>query len=433
MRSGLRRLLSLPRRRPWGTLGLVALGLLLGLGAVQGARYLRYRRHLRAAEEAIARYEFESARENLAECLKWRPEDPALLLLAARTARRAGLSDEAEDLLSRYNKRKGQPTPEGALERAMLQAQQGELPAVEDDLLAHVEAQHPDSNLILEALALGAVQVYQLNKAVGWLNQLLDRDPDNVTALINRGLLFESRGGPGVALPDYRRAVESQPENGHARLRLAQALLRDGHPAEAAEHFERAVQHQPHDPAALFGLATCRFQQNRRAEATRLLDDVLAIDPRNSEALRERGKLALAENNLADAEALLRRSLDVQPFDRETHYQLSLCLRRRGKQAAADKHLQRVKQIEADARQLEALYLQIVQKPHDPDPRVKAALICLRNGQEKEALRWLEGALQMAPSHRAAHRALADIYEHHGDKERARTQRRLAGDVFEAP
>jgi Tfp pilus assembly protein PilF len=59
----------------------------------------------------------------------------------------------------------------------------------------------------------------------------------------------------------------------------------------------------------------------------------------------------------------------------------------------------------------------------DPAPRVEAARICMRNGQEQEGLRWLFGALQINPNHQPAHDALADYYERHGDTERARAHR----------
>ena len=42
-------------------------------------------------------------------------------------------------------------------------------------------------------------------------------------------------------------------------------------------------------------------------------------------------------------------------------------------------------------------------------------MICLRNGQTSEGLRWLLGALELAPNDKLTHAALADYYTSPGD------------------
>jgi tetratricopeptide (TPR) repeat protein len=451
--SRLRRLLTLPLRHPWVSLGLVLLGVSLTLGAVQGAGYLRYRRHRQAAEEAIARYDFEPAYRHLTECLRWRPNDPALLLLAARTARRAELPKEADELLSRLRRQAGGTTPEGALERALLQAQGGQLHLVEEDLLARVEADDPDTELILEALALGAAKVYRTDKAMIRLQRLLQEEPDNVPGRLLRGMLYESLGNMKAALEDYHKVVESHPDNGRARLRLAEALLKHQRYPDAATHFERLLQDGPRRPAALLGLAQCRLQQFRDKDARQLLDELLAEAPDDGTALRERGKLALVDAELAKAdrrlrpqkqsaktgtetdaeltkaERLLRRAVAVQPYDREAAFQLSVCLSRLGKAEEADKYQKRVKQMEADLKRFEVLYPQTIRKPDAVAPRLEIAQICMRNGRDDEARRWFNSVLQLDARNRAAHRALAEIYRRRNDKDRAHEHLRLAGDL----
>ena len=62
----------------------------------------------------------------------------------------------------------------------------------------------------------------------------------------------------------------------------------------------------------------------------------------------------------------------------------------------------------------------------DPAPRREAGLICLRNGQTAEGLRWLQGAVEVAPGDRASHAALADFYRGQGDAQRADYHRQRA-------
>jgi hypothetical protein len=51
----------------------------------------------------------------------------------------------------------------------------------------------------------------------------------------------------------------------------------------------------------------------------------------------------------------------------------------------------------------------------------------LRNGQEKEAMGWFTLALELDPSHRPTHRALAEFWESKGEPDRAAYHKRLAG------
>src|SRR5437763_16866518 len=88
-------LLSAPRRRPWLSLTLRAGGLtLLGLGGTFAARSLSARRHLSAAEQALRRYDFVSARQSVQQALDLQTTNARARLLAVQVARL--LDDYAE-------------------------------------------------------------------------------------------------------------------------------------------------------------------------------------------------------------------------------------------------------------------------------------------------------------------------------------------------
>jgi tetratricopeptide (TPR) repeat protein len=426
MSGRLANLISFPRRHPARAAAALALAVLLALVVRAGVRSWQARQHRRAAEAELARSNFEEAAAELAECLRLRP-GAGLRLLAARTARRAGRLDEAEDHLDAYDGLVTKATPEGALERRLLRAQRGELDAVGDYLSSCLDAHHPDSNLILEALALGEVQVYHLGPAMGLLQELIRREPGNVPALVTRGLMLESVGQRDEAVACYRQALEHNPGNNRAEQSLAEGLRRRKDYAEAAGHFERLRQRRPHDPEVLVGLARCWGQLDRFDEARQVLDELLDLGEQGSIGLLERGKLAMQAGRPAEAEAWLRKAVAAFPHDAGSNFQLALCLERLGKTAEAEAFHRRRREIEADMKHLQALYPKTLQAPNDPAPRLEAGLICLRNGQPKEALRWFEGALQADPRHQPTHRALADFYERQGDPTRAEHHRRLAG------
>jgi tetratricopeptide (TPR) repeat protein len=417
------RLVSSPVRHPGRWAGGLLLLTVLALAAWRAADYWNAHRHRREAENALAHYDFDGAREHLAALLKLRPRDAEARLLAAQAARRAGFYDEAEEHLDAYHDLPDRSAAEGALERALLSAQRGGLPQVQEYLLSCLDLHHPASNLILEALALGASEVYRPDEAYNWLQQLLELEPCNVPALIKRGQMYESVLKMDAALEDYRKAVECEPEHFKARLQLADMLRRRKEPAEAVEYFVSLRQRYPDRADVLLGLARCRLELDEPEEAVRVLDDLVKRHPDDGAALLEWGRLDLEAGRLTDAEQRLRRAVALLPWDRDANYQLARCLRRQGQRDEADVYLARMGQIEADLKRLLEVYPLAFKNRNDPAPRLEAGLICMRNGQEAEGLRWLHGALQIDPNHRATHDALADYYERHGDTTRARLHR----------
>lgn len=426
MGDRLRSVVTFPRRHPAWTL---AAALLVGVFGFWLWRDLRSRWVLAErtrAEEALATQDFDAARRHLDRCLLYRPDDPKLSLLSAQAARRAEKYPEAEEHLRRYQDLVGDATEEGTLELAMLLAQRGELPQSESHLLSCLAARHPATDLILESLALSYVTTYRLDEALYMLDRLLARQPDNVTALLTRGILYESATHKDKALKDYRHAVEARPDNPRALLRLAEALQASHKLEEAIPYYERLLERDPTHAGALLGLAGCRRDTGDVDAASALLDELAVAHPDYDAGILDRGRLALQRGQFEEAERLLRRAVELRPADDLTHHHLSLCLQAQGKQSESKTHRERADQIDRDRKQLFRLYPQAMRSPQDPAPRLELGRICLRNGQEKEALRWLMGALQIAPDHRPTHQALADYYLEHGDTDRAEFHRRRA-------
>jgi tetratricopeptide (TPR) repeat protein len=357
--------------------------------------------HWRAAQIALEQHDLVRAREHLKYCLRVR-RDPEIQFLAARTARRAGDFDEATQRLGDCERLEG-TTPAVMLEQRLQQAQRGDLAAdSERQLWSLVSQNHPDSRLILEALAQGYIYTYRLGTALACLERWLEQEPDCIQALLWRAQVCQSLHRYQEALDDYRRAVALEPAGDSARLQLAVFLAFSGRVDLAVDHFERLWQRQPHNPQVLLGLARCRDAQGRAKEAGQLLDAMLCNNPNDIPALRERGKVALHLGQNAEAEDWLRKCLALDPYDQEATYLLVLCLGRRGKEQEARAFRTRLERIDADLQRLEVLNRAVRQAPANAALRYQAGIICLRNGQEQEGRRWLKGALLVDPQYRPA-------------------------------
>jgi predicted Zn-dependent protease len=413
-----------PRLRRRAVLGGVLLILLVAGGSLGGRRLL-FEHHLRAAREALDDQDCDEARPHLVACLRLGPDNVGAHFAAARGLRRAGFYDEADEHLRECQRITGE-TPDVLLEWAMLGAARGDLPENEPFLQARLDEGSLEGGLILEALAQGSIHVYHLGRARHYLEQLLAREPDNVLGLMWQGWQYETSGRAADALANYRRAVRLRPRQPQVRLRLAQLALRQGELAEAEEHLGELGRRGYKRPEVLLALAQCRAQIGDPARACELLDELLAESPDDSGALVERGKLALADGEPERAERLLRRAVGLTPQDRQALNFLAQALSQQGKASEAAEYAARLEAIEAEMKRLEEVYKKMSQSPNDAGLRHEAGLICLRNGQDAEALRWLTGALQLDPAYAPAHEALARYYDRTGQPALAARHRQLA-------
>jgi tetratricopeptide (TPR) repeat protein len=400
---------------------------LLGFGSYLLTLNLWAVYHFRAAQRALERRDFSAARAHLTSCLTVWPRGARSHFLAARAAWRSGLHDEAEEHLAVCQQQRWAPEIVQR-ERDLMKLQRGDL-TVEESLRASLAEDNSETRLILEILIQEYVSSYRLVRALSALNLFLQRQPDDVQALLGRGWVWEQLFDFGRAVADYRRAVEVDPQNDAARLRLAETLLITGPASAALDHFARLRQHQPGKQTVLLGLACCWRQLGQADEARRLLDGLLehlpSDDPNQDAVLvRERGRLALDEGELAKAEEWLRQAVDLAPHDRQANYNLYQCLLQRGQREDASRR--RLERIDADLKRIDLVLKEVLKAPYDPSLRYEAGVIFLRNGETEKGLRWLGMALQQDPWHRPAHETLASYYQGTGRLDLAARHRQLA-------
>jgi Flp pilus assembly protein TadD len=425
--DGLRALVQRPRL---GLLTLILLGLLGYLGWL-GVCVLWARWDRAGAEKALAEYDFAEARRRLDRAIRARPQGPELRLLAAQTARRDGDLESAEDHLRVYRELVGESSAQEKLERALLRAQRGKVheKTTKNYLFEALDVHHPQSEQILEALATGCVQSYQLHLAQFWATELLKKWPNNAIGRLLRAQTIDTQGNRDKATALLQELVRDYPKYFRARLSLADVLFKSRRYRDALVEYAALHQQRPGEMMPLLGLASsyARLGEERyRDEARPLMQQLEERYPEQSEALLECGRFALEEKRLADAERLLRRALELAPNDHEVHRELGICLGRLGKHEESRKHLNRAKEIEADLILLEKTLAAMSKAPNDPGPRRQAGEICLRNGQVAEGLRWLYGILDVAPNDKPTHQVLADFFAVQGDTERADLHRRQA-------
>jgi tetratricopeptide (TPR) repeat protein len=398
----------------------------LGAGA-WGGRHLWAWHHFRAGRAALDdRARAREALDHLAACRTVWDADPSVRLLSARAARLAGEGAVADEQLDAYWRLAG-TTDEWVLERTLLRVQGEGLDAdAETYLLARLTADEATALAVLDALTTAYLMAHRLGEARERLDDWLRRRPHDSEALVRRAWAAEHLFLLPEALADYQAVLDREPGRWPVRQRVADILLQTERAPEALPHLERLATDRPDDAAVRLALARCRARLGQAEEARQLLDALIETGDPAAAVLCERGKLALASGLDEEAEVWLRRAAGRAPHDRETVYQLRLCLERLGKEQEARDCASRLERIDADLKRMRVLMGQVLATPHDAVLRCEIGEIFLRNGLADDGVRWLGTALAEDPTCSRAHAALADYFERSGDAERRAFHRRLA-------
>jgi tetratricopeptide (TPR) repeat protein len=383
--------------------------------------------HFREAGRLAEQQQWASAYDHYAQALRvWR-WSAVTHFRAARTARRAELYPEAQRHLEECQRLKGTAdvSVPFALEHLLLQAQSGDISEVEEALWKYVEQKQPDTTVVLEALARGYLRLLRPGAARRCTQMILQREPENVDALILQGRINESEGEKQEAIKAYRRALELDPRRDIARLGLAQLLIHEHYSEEARALFDEVLARNPNNREAMLGLARAQRILGEPEKARALLEAVLAQDPENTKALTELGMLAFASGQMEEAEDLFRKAIAIDPVNRTAHHELYRCLaQHRGREEEAAAQIDRYERLEADLTRMGQIASKEMSKtPNDPKLHYELGMIYLRYGKPATGLRWLSSALKLDPNHQPSHQALYDYFTRTGDTEKAEQHR----------
>jgi tetratricopeptide (TPR) repeat protein len=415
------------RRRIGRSLVVLLLLSVIGVGSWMIGAELWAGYQVRATHAALARQDYEGAWDHVRAALRGRPRSADLHLLAARVARQNDRITDANYYLQKCYELQGGISEPLKLERMMLDAQTGRVEAVVESLYAYVRQDHPAAPQVLEALCLGFRRARLAGPAVRCAEMWLEREPDNVQALLCHGACCGEMGNFSVATKDFERAVELAPHREGCRQNLALARLETCQFQSAAELFAQVLANEPDNRVAQIGLAQCKIALNEHEQARAILDALLEEESDHPEALVERGKVALQMGRADQAEYWTRRALASDPNNYAAAFQLELSLNMAGKRAEAEEASQKRKQLEAEMQRLQTLMAVQLAKPgpHPPPLYHELGAIFLRRGDQNQALHWFFKGLERDPRYVPTHRVLAEFFARAGDEERAAQHRAM--------
>jgi Flp pilus assembly protein TadD len=284
-----------------------------------------------------------------------------------------------------------------------LRAARGEADQVSGQLLPYLTKQPGQTPPVLEALGTGFLSKQDYGNAQWCAEGWRLAEPENPSAYLLEGRVHLQAGNYRGAKGPLEKGLELAPDNAELRASLARVLL-------FLERLERAA----------------AYRERRDYEkASRVLQELLAECPDNAATLHERGLLEMDQGEHAKAVETFRKVLTIDPLRPLTHQKLSECLRRLGKEAEADQHAVRARELNEVARRLEALKVERARSPEKPALHHQIGEVLFKQGKVGEAMNSFRTALDLDPYFRPTHKLLADYYKIIGkDAEESRHRRR---------
>ena len=153
------------------------------------------------------------------------------------------------------------------------------------------------------------------------VDQLLERNPKDVEALLLRGELLLKRGRRDEAFDHVRLAVETAPAFVPAQFALAQMYAARGDTAGAEKAFREVLRLNPRAAAAQAELARLQIRTGNLDASLQSAEAAATIAPRDLDARLSLVRSLIAKKNLARAEAEISQLRIQSPNVADVHTQ----------------------------------------------------------------------------------------------------------------
>jgi tetratricopeptide (TPR) repeat protein len=230
-----------------------------------------------------------------------------------------------------------------------------------------IESEPAMSQLTIEQVFLAAIAHHQagrLPQAEALYQEILDRQPQHVGAMLNLGVIAGQVGrnddavqllGRAVALspniPEahynlgnalsnigrtdeaiaaYRKAVGLRPSYGEAHFNLGNGLRDKGELDAAIAAYQRAIAVKPGYAEAHFNLGNVLRDKGQLDAAVGAYQRAIALNPRFPEALNNLGNVLRDKGQLDEAAIAYQRAIAVNPNFADAHYDLGIVLKDKG-------------------------------------------------------------------------------------------------------
>lgn len=215
------------------------------------------------------------------------------------------------------------------------------------------------------------------------------------------------------AIVEYRNAVQQDQRYGEARLKLADAYVKENDPRNAFREYVRAADLLPSNLEAQTKAATFLMLAQQYEDAKSRAEKALAIDPKSVDAQVLRANAMAGLKDLDGAVTEIEQAIKLDPAQASSYSNLGQLQLARGNAAEAEQAFK--KAIETDAKSVVA--------------HLALANFYWSVNRRAEAESELKASLAIDPKHELANRAMATFYVGSGRPAEAEPYAKALADI----
>ena len=236
-----------------------------------------------------------------------------------------------------------------------------------------------------------------------FIEKFKQRPQRAASGLLSLGGALTSTGNLAQAITAYRKAIQVDPYNKHARLNLAGFLAQTGNLQEAMQQYVKAMQIDPKSAPAHYGLGLVLQRGGQREEAIKLYRRAIELDARSVIAYNLLGRALKDSGKRQEAIEQHRKAIEIDPNSADSHHNLGMALAGAGNALEAIKEYRKTIEI----------------NPHLTAAYCNLGLALEYLGQFPEAINQYSKALDIEPNSATAHNLKGGAFKKSGNLKEA--------------
>jgi len=264
----------------------------------------------------------------------------------------------------------------------------------------------PDSVYLHQKMALLLKELRNYPEALVYAKKAVDLDPSDLTSITLVGDLYTLTGNDQMAVEQYRKILDAEPENQRIRLLLTTILVRERKLQEALAHLSTLIAQNPDLVVAHYYRGRINLEMNQYGEAEKALKEALRFNETLEPALFDLATLYQMTDRQQDAIKTYEKLVGLYPDNIPGRERLVALYMKMGLKEKAEDQVEEIQKHS---------------NPGEPE-RQALGLIYLRQGRIDDSIAELELIVKAWPDDDKSRYYLATAYEEKEDVGKALEQ-----------
>ena len=205
------------------------------------------------------------------------------------------------------------------------------------------------NNLFIKETFIQALKNHQNNNLVvakNLYNKIIQIEPNNIGALNNLGLVFQSLGESQEAISCYKKVIQIEPNNISALNNLGLVFQSLGEFQKAKKYYEKVIGIDANYVNANFNLGNVLNSLGNYIEAKKYYEKVIGIDPNHKDGFNNLGVIFKELGQYKEAIDCYKKAIKIDPNHKDVFNNLGVIFKELGQYKEAIKYFEKAINID---------------------------------------------------------------------------------------